>query len=86
VAFFEVGILRVALEELAAVGTRKDRRLIENRIRALAEDPRSPRCRKVSGRDLWRIRQGRYRIVCRIEEARLAVLVVRVAHRKYANR
>ena len=31
---------------------------------------------------LWRYRVGSYRIVCRIEDERLMVLVVRVGHRK----
>ena len=31
---------------------------------------------------LWRYRIGRYRVVCRIEDARRAVLVLRIAHRK----
>ena len=31
---------------------------------------------------LWRYRVGDYRVVCRIEDDRLVVLVVRVAHRK----
>ena len=31
---------------------------------------------------LWRYRIGRYRVVCRIEDAQRAVLVLRIAHRK----
>lgn len=31
---------------------------------------------------LWRYRVGRYRIVCKIDDAKLKVLVLRVAHRK----
>lgn len=31
---------------------------------------------------LWRYRVGDYRLVCRIEDERLTVLVLRVAHRK----
>ena len=32
--------------------------------------------------ELWRYRVGDYRIVCRIEDAFLVVVVVRVGHRK----
>jgi mRNA interferase RelE/StbE len=32
--------------------------------------------------DLWRYRVGDYRIICRIQDAYLMVLVVRVGHRK----
>jgi mRNA interferase RelE/StbE len=31
---------------------------------------------------LWRYRIGEYRVICRIEDERQAVLVLRVAHRK----
>jgi mRNA interferase RelE/StbE len=31
---------------------------------------------------LWRYRIGQYRVVCRIEDERQTVLVLRVAHRK----
>ena len=32
---------------------------------------------------LWRYRVGDYRIVCRIEDARLVVLVVKIGHRRH---
>ena len=31
---------------------------------------------------LWRYRVGDYRVICRIEDARLVVLVVRIGHRR----
>ena len=55
---------------------------ILQRIRALANDPRPPGCEKLSAQERYRIRQGRYRIVYEIEDHRLVVLVVKVAHRK----
>jgi mRNA interferase RelE/StbE len=51
------------------------------RIESLAEDPRPPGCQKLSGRERYRIRQGRYRIIYGIEDAELVVLVVKVDHR-----
>ena len=51
-------------------------------IHALADDPRPPGCRKLEGRqDEWRVRVGTWRVVYRIEDGRLVVLVVRVAPR-----
>lgn len=35
---------------------------------------------------LWRYRVGAYRLICRIEDARPVVLLVRVAHRGEAYR
>lgn len=51
-------------------------------IYALADDPRPPRSRKLEGRqDEWRVRVGTWRVVYRIEDGRLVVVVVRVAPR-----
>jgi len=52
-------------------------------IDQLASQPRPPGCKKLAGRDeLWRIRVGDYRIVYQIHDDRLAVLVVRIGHRR----
>lgn len=63
----------------------KDMRLarrIREAIEALADDPRPPGCRKLEGRENeWRVRVGTWRVVYRIEEDRVVVLVVRVAPR-----
>jgi len=61
---------------------REDVRRIMQRIRALASDPRPPGCEKLSAQERYRVRQGTYRIVYEIEDARLLVLVVRVGHRR----
>lgn len=48
----------------------------------LSVDPRRPGVRKVVGSDhLYRAKAGDYRIVFAIHEARVLVVVVRVAHR-----
>lgn len=54
----------------------------------LAEDPRRPGTKQLVGRpDLRRVHAGKdYVIVFSVEEKRLLVLVVRVAHRKEAYR
>jgi mRNA interferase RelE/StbE len=61
---------------------REDVRRILNRIRLLAEDPRPAGCQKLSGGDRYRVRQGVYRIVYGIEDARLVVMIVKVGHRR----
>lgn len=82
-AGFEIRIGRRAAKELDRVSRKKDRQAIAERILALAEDPRPPGCVKLSGeKNLYRIRQGRYRIVYAIEDDRLVVIVIRIAHRK----
>ncbi|OZA19723.1 MAG: hypothetical protein B7Y02_00490 [Rhodobacterales bacterium 17-64-5] len=71
-----------ARKQLRAI---KDRRLlvaVEREIAALADDPRPHGCLKLVGhKDHWRVRVGDWRIVYRIEDGRLVVVVVRVAAR-----
>jgi mRNA interferase RelE/StbE len=51
------------------------------RIEALRDDPRAPGCEKLSGAELYRVRQGVHRIVYEIQDARIVVEVIRVGHR-----
>ncbi len=51
-------------------------------IHALADDPRPQGCRKLEGRENeWRVRVGTWRIIYRIEDGRLVVVVVGVGPR-----
>ena len=79
---YRVFIKTSALKEIEAIGQKTDRRRIVHRIRSLAVDPRPPGCEKLSGRDRYRVRQGKYRVVYSIEDENLVVYVVRVGHRK----
>ena len=57
-------------------------RYLRSRI-AVAEDPRrfgKPLRRNLAG--LWRYRAEDYRLICRIEETRVVVLVLQVGHRR----
>lgn len=85
-AGYSIRIKRSALKELEAIGTRADRRRIVRRIQALADDPRPPGARKLSGRERYRLRQGHYRILYSIHDDVLVVQVVRIAHRGKAYR
>jgi mRNA interferase RelE/StbE len=53
---------------------------------ALGENPRPPGCKKLKGREEYRVRVGDYRIIYEIRGDILTVLVVRVAHRSEAYR
>ena len=61
---------------------KKDIQKIFRRIEALGEDPRPSGCEKLTGRERYRVRQGRYRIVYSIQDEGLTVWIVKVAHRK----
>ena len=79
---YSVFITQSAVREIDGLPTAKIRRAIVQRIMGLGEDPRPRGCTKLSGADKYRLRQGRYRIVYSIQDDRLIVIVVRVAHRK----
>ena len=63
-----------------------DRQRVVKRIQALGSDPRPPGCEKLSGRELYRLRQGSYRIVYEIVEREVVVTVVKVGHRREVYR
>ena len=79
---YKVSIKRSAVKEIEAMPQKKERQRIIRRIGQLANDPRPPGSRKLSGHDKYRIRQGAYRIVYSIEDMELIVVVVKVGHRK----
>lgn len=58
------------------------RERIAPHVEALATDPRPRGSIKLTGSDEHRIRVGDYRVVYAVEDRRLIVLVVRVAHRR----
>lgn len=62
-------------------------RRVDACILALGNTPRPPQTKKLKGEGgLWHVRVGDYRIVYRIEDERLVVIVIRVAHRREVYR
>ena len=56
---------------------------ILDKIDSLSENPRGEGCIKLSGQEIYRTRQGLYRIVYEIKDDVLVVNVVKVAHRSH---
>jgi mRNA interferase RelE/StbE len=79
---YELFIGPSAAKEVERIDTKGERRKVVRRIRALAEDPRPPGCEKLPGRQGYRLRQGRYRIVYTIDDDARAVRVVKLGHRR----
>jgi len=52
------------------------------KIEDLSNNPRPYDVKKLKGKNLYRIRQGQYRIVYKIEDNVLLILIVDIAHRK----
>ncbi|MCP5273916.1 MAG: type II toxin-antitoxin system RelE/ParE family toxin [Burkholderiales bacterium] len=47
----------------------------------MANDPWSADCIKLTGKALYRIRQGKDRIVYEIEDKTLTVIIIKIGHR-----
>lgn len=77
---YAIHFLPSAAKALAKLDRRAQVRVARS-IGRLAEDPRRNATRLVGSDDMWRVRAGDYRIVYRIEDAELVILVVRVGHR-----
>lgn len=60
----------------------KDLNKILGRIQLLASDPRPFGSQKLTGRDLYRVRQGRYRILYSIQEKEISIWIVKIGHRR----
>jgi mRNA interferase RelE/StbE len=59
-----------------------DRVRIIAKISDLSTNPRPDGCKKLSGQEKYRIRQGDYRILYQIQDHQLVITVVKVGHRK----
>ena len=78
--------IEISTSAAKAVGKleRANRLRIVGAIELLSVDPRPPGAKMLRGGEQgrWRVRVGDYRIVYAIEDDRLLVLVLRVAHRR----
>ena len=52
------------------------------RLAGLATNPRPADCKKLKGRDAWRIRVGDYRVIYEIHDRVLQIIVITVGHRR----
>lgn len=83
---YTVEFLPTAVRALAALPKAIQKR-IARRIDALAHNPRPPGVKVLHGGEgLLRLRVGDYRIIYRIEERRLVILVVKIGHRREVYR
>ena len=78
---YRIVIKKSAAKELESTNKQDKVRIVE-RIRKLAFDPRPAGSKKLSGQEKYRVRQGNYRILYKIEDNELIITVVQVGHRK----
>ncbi len=48
----------------------------------LADEPRPPAAKKLTGRDAWRVRTGNWRVIYEIHDDELIVMVVAAGNRR----
>lgn len=86
-ASYDLVLRKSVAKDLRVVPNRDVARILQ-RIQSLAADPRPAGCEKLSGQERYRVRQGVYRVIYEIDDHRLIVLIVKVAHRRevYRNR
>lgn len=82
---YELRVKPSVAKDLRAVPHADVRRIL-TRIEALRDDPRPPGCEKLGGAELYRVRQGVYRIVYAADDAVVTVEVIRVGHRREVYR
>jgi mRNA interferase RelE/StbE len=61
---------------------KKDVQRILEAIQTLAKNPCPPQSKKLSGQEIYRLRQGSYRTLYSIEEDQLVICVVKVGSRR----
>lgn len=76
-----VQVLPVAVRTIRKLPPEAKRR-VEAVIELLAEDPRPPAAKKLTARPEWRVRSGDCRVLYRIEDRVLTVVVVHTGHRR----
>ncbi len=78
---YAVTLSRQAIKELETINEPFYSR-IKEAILNLTDNPRPAGCKKLTGRDGWRIRIGHYRVIYEIFDTELVVDVIAVGHRK----
>lgn len=78
---YAVQVLPVATRAIRRLPPEAQRR-VQAMIELLSENARPPSAQKLTARPEWRVRSGDYRVLYRIEDAVLTVIIVEAAHRR----
>jgi len=68
-------------KDLKKIGKRDASRILKA-IKKLEANPRPSTCKKITDRELYRIRVGNYRVVYQIFDLRLVIMIVKIGDRK----
>lgn len=78
---YSLFIRKKAQKELAGL-SKEDYQHIKEAIYRLSDTPRPDGCRKLKGRDGWRIRVGDYRVIYEIDDNQKSILILHIGHRR----
>lgn len=78
---YRITVKQSVSKDLRKIPKADVKRILEA-IQTLAENPRPPQSKKLSGQERYRLRQGSYRILYSIEDERLVICVVKVGNRR----
>lgn len=78
---YQILILRRAQKELSGL-PKSDYERVRDEVATLSDNPRPPGCKKLVGRESWRIRIGNYRVIYEIDDTKQEVTVLHVGHRR----
>ena len=78
---YQIQVLPIATRAIKKLPPEAKRR-VQAVVELLAEDPRPPAAKKLTGRPEWRVRTGDYRVLYRIQDDVLTVVVVHAGHRR----
>ena len=84
-ARFELRFKPSVVKDLRGIPKIEVRRLL-TRIEALRNNPRPPGCEKLTGGELYRIRQGLYRVIYSVDDEDVLIEVIKVGHRREVYR
>ncbi|MCK5605924.1 type II toxin-antitoxin system RelE/ParE family toxin [Candidatus Pacearchaeota archaeon] len=84
-AKYKILFKKSAEKELAKIPTQDCKKIVK-RIKSLRNEPRPVGTQKLSNNELYRIRQGNYRIVYTIQDNELIIWVIKIGHRREVYR
>jgi mRNA interferase RelE/StbE len=84
-ARYELIYLPSIAKDLRGVPKAHVRRILQ-KTEKLRDDPHPPGSIKLAGLDRYRIRQGDYRILYSVNDMKILVTVVKIAHRREVHR
>lgn len=80
-AHYELRFKTSVAKDLRAI-PRADVKRVLARIETLRDDPRPPGSEKLAGKECYRVRQGNYRILYTVADAKVIVEIIKVGHRR----